>query len=240
MLAPQRFINWLKTYRRTDSLGFTYLYHPRSDAHSKRLAELIWKDLIVHCPKLKQDATTGRVTFRVNYKYDWPGSGKKKTIDLAVGPPGLKGLSKVLISCEIKAAMTEHKKAQPRIFDELQSSYRIVNQGNPRAIAAGITFVNIARTFVSPLRQRSGQVLGVTKHNQPAVAASMIAHLRGLPLRSSVRKTGFDAYCTFALDCDNQKTAILWTTTPAPQPGDPDHYETFLERICQEYTRRFS
>jgi hypothetical protein len=160
--------------------------------------------------------------------------------------------------------MTEHKKSQPRLFDELQSSYRIVNHGSPRAIAAGITFVNIAKTFVSPLRQRAGQILEITKHSQPGVTASMVAHLRGLPLRQqsylqgdrprrdvtaekwpaqvaeSAQESGFDAYCTFVVDCDNQGAATLWTASPAPQPGDPDHYETFLKRLCQEYTRRFS
>ncbi len=264
LLAPQRFVDWLKTYRNTDTLGLSYQYHPRSDAHSKRLAELIWEDLIAHCPKLSEDAEVDRITYRINFRYQWPGSGKTKTIDLAVGPPGTSGLSEVIISCEIKAAMTEHKKAQPRIFDELQSSYRIVNQGNPKAIAAGITVVNIAKTFVSPLRQRAGQIVEITKHNQPAVTASMVAHLRGLPLREqfypqayrprrdvlaaewtervaeSIQESGFDAYCTFVVDCGNQGAATLWKTAPAPQPGDLDHYETFLQRICQEYTRRFS
>lgn len=240
LLAPERFVGWLRTYSRTDSLGYSYQYHPRSDAHSKKLAELVWEDL-QYCPKIKQDAASGRIKHEVNYKYQWPGSGKVKTIDLAIGPPGNPiGLREVWMSCEMKAAMTEHKKAQPRIFDELQSSYRIVNHGAPKAIAAGITFVNIAGTFVSPLRQRSGQPLEVTTHNQPVVTASMVAHLRGLPLRNSVRKTGFDAYCTFVVDCDNQGAAVLWATAPAPQPGDPDHYETFLKRICQKYTRRFS
>lgn len=240
MLAPERFVDWLKTYRSRDTLGFIYQYHPRSDAHSKKLAELIWEDLIASCPKIREDARVGRLTYRINFKYQWPRSGKTKTIDCAVGPPSPTGLSEVLISCEVKAAMTEHKKAQPRIFDELQSSYRIVNYGNPKAVAAGITFVNIAKAFVSPLRQIFGQAVEITKHNQPAVTASMVAHLRGLPLRNSTEETGFDAYCTFVVDCDNQGAATLWTAVPAPQTGDLDHYETFLQRICQEYMRRFS
>jgi hypothetical protein len=264
LLAPERFVGWLKTYRKKDTQGFIYQYHSRSDAHSKKLAELIWEDIIASCPKVSEDTTRGRLTHRINFKYQWPGSGKTKAIDLAVGPPGHAGLGEVQISCEIKAVMTEHKKSQPRLFDELQSSYRIVNNGSPRAIAAGITFVNIAKTFVSPLRQTAGQAVEITEHNQPAVTASMVAHLRGLPLREkfypevdrtvrdapttewparvaeSPQESGFDAYCTFVVDCDNQGAAALWTTAPAPQPGDLDHYETFLRRICQEYTRRFS
>jgi hypothetical protein len=61
LLAPQRFVDWLKTYRNTDTLGLTYQYHPRSDAHSKKLAELIWEDLIAHCPTLSENARAGRI-----------------------------------------------------------------------------------------------------------------------------------------------------------------------------------
>ena len=63
-------------------------------------------------------------------------------------------LSRLLIACEAKAVMTEHSKSQPRLFDELSSSHEIVHQGDQDTIATGIVMVNIAPTFVSPLRQR--------------------------------------------------------------------------------------
>jgi hypothetical protein len=75
----------------------------------------------------------------------------------------------VLLSCESKAVMTEHGKTKPRIYDELDSSHEIVHQGDPDAIAAGITVVNIARTYVSPTRQKGGDPI-ITKHRQPDVA----------------------------------------------------------------------
>lgn len=132
--------------------------------------------------------------------------------------------------------MTEHGKSQPRIFDELGSSHEIVHQGDREAIAAGITVVNIASTFVSPLRQRS-KVLYVSKHKQPHAAQRMVDHLRGLPIRETVEGTGFDAYATVVVDCDNQGPARLWIEPPAPQPGDRDHYETFILRIANAYVR---
>lgn len=33
--------------------------------------------------------------------------------------------------------------------------------------------------------------------------------------------------------------ARYWTTPPAPQLGDPLHYDSFIQRLCQEYTARF-
>ena len=65
-------------------------------------------------------------------------------------------------------------------------------------------------------------------------------HLRGLVIREAVGRVGFDAYCTIVVDCDNQQRSALWTKAPAPQPGDPDHYETFIERIASFYGERFS
>jgi hypothetical protein len=147
-------------------------------------------------------------------------------------------MDRVLISCEAKTVMTEHSKSQPRIFDELGSSHEIVHQGDREAIAAGVTVVNIASTFVSPLRQKSRK-LHVSQHKQPRAAERMIAHLRGLPIRDDIDGIGFDAYTTIVVDCDNQGPASLWTDPPAPQPCDRDHYETFMARLSAAYSSRF-
>ncbi len=119
------------------------------------------------------------------------------------------------------------------------SSHEIVHQGDPEAIAAGITVVNIAKTFVSPLRQKGGDLI-VTNHRQPDVARQMVEHLRRLPIRSGGTGVGFDAYATIVIDCDNHKMAALWTDPPAPRPGDPDHYDTFLSLLSRACEARLS
>ncbi len=68
----------------------------------------------------------------------------------------------------------------------------------------------------------------------------MIDHLRGLPIRDSVDATGFDAYATIVVDCDNRGPTGLWNAPPAPQAGERDHYDTFIERIADCYVRRFA
>lgn len=240
MLAPERFALWLSNNKHEDGLGYTYNYHPRSDAHSKALAEFIWADLIAASSEMNDDYLSDRITYEVNYKYTWPESKKGKTIDLAILRQNLSSNGLVLISCELKAVMTEHRKSEPRVFDELSSSHEIVHAGDPEALALGVTTVNIASTFVSPLRQRqkSPEPLIVTTHRQPDAAASMVSHLRGLPQRAGTSGVGFDAYCTFVVDCDNQGEARLWTQPPAPQTGDRDHYSTFLKRVTETYAKR--
>jgi hypothetical protein len=68
----------------------------------------------------------------------------------------------------------------------------------------------------------------------------MVTHLRGLPIRERVGQIGFDAYCTFIVACDNQTSVMLWEAAPAPQTGDRDHYETFINRIARIYAERFA
>jgi hypothetical protein len=67
----------------------------------------------------------------------------------------------------------------------------------------------------------------------------MINHLRGLPIRDTVDGFGFDAYATIVVDCDNRGLATLWIEPPAPQPGDRDHYDTFIARLSAAYASRF-
>ena len=256
MKAPQSFADWLNgNVQVGKKFGRSYHYHSRSDSHSVALCEVIMEDLLLHCAKMREQAELGVVAYGVNVKHMWESSGKVKTLDLVVGIPasgtaellGLaipktKKMARVLLCCEAKSVMTEHGKSQPRVFDELSSSHQMAHRGDDQVIAAGVTVVNIASSFVSPLRQTESGDTVVTPHNQPHVAARMVKHLRGLRIREGVGEEGFDAYCTIVVDCDNQveHPVSLWTDSPAPQPGDADHYDTFLERLARSYTKRFS
>jgi hypothetical protein len=233
--------------------GRVYRYHPRSDAHSVQLCNCVMEDLLSACAMLRSHLEMGRAVYGINVPYEAASTRKRKTLDLAIGAareslPTVLALDsratsaswgRLLFSCEAKSVMTEHSKSQPRVYDELSSSHEIVHQGDPQAIAAGLTVVNIADTFVSPLRQTVASELYVTRHKQPHATARMIQHLRGLPIRNRVGEVGFDAYCTMVIDCDNQGEAHIWDSPPAPQPGDPDHYLSFMERIVRFYEERF-
>jgi len=256
MRAPQRFADWLNGHCQVGKkFGRQYHYHSRSDAHSVALCEFIIQDILASSPVLGAQAKGGDVAFGVNVRHKWESSGKVKTLDLVVGIPsggtiGIPGLAiaraksmeRVLVCCEAKSVMTEHGKSQPRVFDELNSSHQMAHRGDDAVIATGVTVVNIASSFVSPLRQTATGELVVTPHKQPHVTERMVEHLRGLGIRDGLRSEGFDAYCTIVVDCDNQvdHPVQLWTDLPAPQCGDADHYDTFLERITQSYEERFS
>jgi hypothetical protein len=250
MNAPERFAEWLSTAKHRDRrFGHLYRYHPRSNAHSIALCTFILDDLLNHCPTLQTQAARGDIAYGINLSYIWPTTQKAKNLDLAIGRPAtrvllgkiveVKALTEVFFACEAKSVMTEHVKSQPRVYDELSSSHEIVHQGCPDAIAAGVTVVNIATTFVLPTRQTSAARLHISAHAQPEVTGKMVRHLRGLPIREQVGHVGFDAYCTIVVECDNQAAATLWEGPPAPQPGDRDHYDTFIDRLGRFYAERF-
>jgi hypothetical protein len=214
------------------------------------------RDLLKRSRVLRKQAARGDVAYGINVRHIWQATGKSKALDLAIGVPAdnqaisptgqisrvrrsTNAFAKLFIACEAKAVMTEHGKSQPRLFDELSSSHEIVHHGDQEAIAAGIVMVNIAPKFVSPLRQKDANQLHWSTHDQPTVAARMIQHLRGLRVRDEVGQVGFDAFCTFVVNCDNQTDCKLYKSIPAPQRGDADHYDTFIQRITQFYSERF-
>lgn len=259
-VALTAFVDWMRAYVFRDRNkrlppGTSIQYHPRSDEHSKKLGELIIQDLVAECSALSEHASHAQVAFAINHKFLWP-NGKGKTLDLAVGIPdhplpvltegkihrlpAKTQFARLLIACEEKAVMTEHGKSQPRVYSELNDSHTIVHSGDRATIAAGITMVNIAANFIAPLRQAPNLPLTASIHNQPHIAGRMVEHLRKLPLRYSEDDVGFDAYCTFIVDVTNQGRVELWTNAPSPQPGDIDHYDSFLKCISEIYTVRFS
>lgn len=255
--APERFVDWTRGYIYLDRnkrlpAALQLQYHSRSDAHSKQLCEFVVDDLLETCELIREHAAKGRLVYGINYPHAWP-NGKRKTLDLAiglttadVGPPSGRihkvrrsGIRRVLISLEAKTTATEHHKSEPRAYSELNDAHTIVHQGSRDTIATGINVINIATTFVSPLRQRPDQPIKITHHNQPAAAASMVEHLRKLPRRRGIDDVGLDAYTSVVIDMNNQGHVELWTAEPAPQPGGPDHYDTFLADICRAYAERY-
>lgn len=100
--------------------------------------------------------------------------------------------------------------------------------------------VNSAAEFQSTL------LTGVTKHaTSKQLLISTVTHciseLRNVGERGTVAEQGMDAKCALVLDMDNINVAgtRYETHPPSPQVGDPLHYDSFLQRICDQYQARF-
>lgn len=237
MTAPERFVQHLAKEG----------YHPRSNKHSNALCLAILEDLLERCERLGEHAAAGRLVYTLNHTVkvghaDW-------NIDLLLGEPATPQLIKegsinieqgipstIRIALEAKAIMTEHQKAQRNRIRDLGSFHHYAHTHDPFIVSAAVTVINISRTFKSPLRT------DVTEHRDPErLVGDAVGLLRTLPLRAQTNEaSGLEANTVIVVEHDNTGgVSRLWTRNPASQPGDPLHYDTFVQRICQRYEQRW-
>lgn len=148
--------------------------------------------------------------------------------DLETAPVGA-----VHVALEAKACMTEHIKARPRLYDELNSSHATVHGNTDKAIAVGFVMVNMAEEFRSPTAR------SIARHRQPDVTVKVIEKVKELPRRSSPKEDGFDAMAIVVVRCRNDASPVeLVTSAPAPPSGDILHYDAMVQRLADLYAWR--
>jgi hypothetical protein len=222
-------------------------YHPRSDKHSNALAQAIVRDLVAHCPAIATKAANGALVYQLNVTL--MAGTSEWNVDLALGPPELEAAvppgdgsiiraspSIVEIGIELKAVMTEHRKAVKNRKRDLEAHHEHVHNYKQNAVAGGVLILNAASQFKSPLR------LAPTLHRNPdALVEHCLNELRAVAGRGGSRGYGLDGKCGIVLRMDNidlQSTEYV-VTAPAPVVGDPLHYDSFIRTICDNYSQRF-
>jgi len=148
----------------------------------------------------------------------------------------------VLMALEAKAAMTEHVKALPRLYDELNSSHQTVHGASRQALAVGLVMVNAASTFVSPdLNKTTGAAVVLSKHSQPAASAAVVAKVKEIPRRTASTTEGYDGLGIIVISAINDGTTpvSLVTAPPAPPRGDIFYYDNMITRVANEYDTTF-
>jgi len=220
-------------------------YHPRSNKHSNALAHAIVADLIESSEPMRARAGAGRLVYSINVKLHF--GTAVWNIDLAMGPPAgtvtvpTTGIadappSTIQIAIEIKGVMTEHHKAVKNRKRDFEAHHQHVHNYSSAAIAGVVMVINAAPRFQSPL------VSHVTIHRDPnALVAHCMNEMRAVTSRGGVEGRGIDAGCAVVVSHDNIDNASTHyvTTPPAPQIGDPLHYDAFIQKVCAEYARRF-
>lgn len=65
--------------------------------------------------------------------------------------------------------------------------------------------------------------------------------MRAVTVRGGSEGKGIDAGCALVVVHDNIDLARTqyFTQAPAPQIGDPLHYDAFVQKLCSEYGDRF-
>lgn len=149
----------------------------------------------------------------------------------------------VLVALEAKAAMTEHVKALPRLYDELNSSHLTVHGASSQALAVGLVMVNFASTFVSPdLNKVPGAPVVVSRLQQPAAATAVIDKVKEIPRRAGAGTQGYDGLGIVGISARNDGVSpvLLETAPPAPQRGDIFFYDNMITRVAHQYDATFS
>lgn len=168
---------------------------------------------------------------------------KSEAAELSGLPPLKEGLvGNVLVALEAKACMTEHQKAQPRLYDELNSSHRIVHGENDQAIAAGFVMVNIAKRFISSDRNSGRRPSDFVWNDQPQPRFVEITMetIDQLPRRMRPGEDGYDALGVVVVHCLNDGSRVtIHKSAPAPQAGQVYHYAAFIARLRGFYESRF-
>lgn len=194
---PQGFVDHLRTAG----------YHPRSDKHSNCLAESIASDLFERCECIQRHARDGKIVYSLNFVLragtaEW-------NVDLVVGPPAVPAEfvgphippgtpSRAWIAVELKAVMTEHRKAVKNRKRDLEAHHEHVHNVNKEAIAGGVVIINASESFRSPLRSDS------TAHRNPAsLVEHCIDELRSVSARGGSTGYGLEAKCALIVSVDN-------------------------------------
>ncbi len=222
-------------------------YHPRSDKHSNALALAIVADLLRTCEPMRAKAEAGRLVYAINVKLQ-VGTVTWNT-DLAMGPPAetvadvpQAGIacappSTIQIAIEIKGVMTEHHKAVKNRKRDFEAHHQHVHNYSNAAIAGVVMVINAAPRFQSPL------VSHMTIHKNPTdLVAHCMSEMRAVTSRGGTEGRGIDAGCAVVVSHDNiaNPSTKYVTSAPAPQIGDPLHYDAFIQKLCSEYGRRFT
>lgn len=177
--------------------------------------------------------------------------------DIEIGPPAI-----IQIAIELKSIWTEHGKAQKNRFRDFSAFHGHAHRYDAKTVAAAFLAVNSSNKFYSPLNRKRDQADGgpVTRHggvrgNGKEAARKSVELFRSIHLRNGEHDVpGLEALAVAVIEHDNfqmmppellAKVGPAQTSRPvygppAPQPGDPLHYETFLQRICAQYRSRFS
>jgi len=238
MPQPESFI------RHLSELG----YHPRSDKHSNVLATAIVHDLLARCPLIAEEARLGQLVYDLNM--DLRFGTATWNVDLVLGTPAVtldtsgasilrQTPSTVRLAIEIKGVMTEHRKAVKNRKRDFEAHHEHVHNYNRRAIAAGVMVINAAARFASPLRT------AVTLHGDPGAISRVVEHcvteMRNVTESGGGSAYGIDAKSVLVVDFENVNLAAARYvhSPPAPQAGDPLHYDSFMQKLCDEYTSRF-
>ena len=171
----------------------------------------------------------------------------------------------IQIAIELKSIWTEHGKARKNRLRDFEAFHNYAHDYSQKTVAAAFLVVNAAEYFLSPLNLDARNREPITRHWQKAKSASQVVKgaidiFRSIHLRNYESDApGLEALGVVVVQHDNlnyldgrpqydaiankyrhlRKPSMSALAPPALKVGDPLHYQTMIQRICNAYRDRF-
>jgi len=223
--------------RRCHDRTLKWAYHPQSNSVGRVVAEHVLASLLSFPGAIERALKQGRLA--ATFGSSVHSGRRKKTFDLVVGEPEaivqwtapapgelLSGvISKPLLLVEVKACMTAHGKAWPRLTSELLSSLEIADGLRPRPALLGVLVVNFASRFTSPKN-----LPGPNLH-APGDAKRVLDHVfEAVPVGG---RLGYDALIVVPIDFDNERISRVHELAKHRGSSESDAYQ-IVDRLVSD------
>ena len=222
-------------------------YNSRSDKHSNALALAVLGQLVEACPALRRHAQSGELVYQLNMPLKFGSS--EWNVDFVLGEPERavpveaavrrETPSFVRVALEIKSVMGSHRNAIQNRKRDFEAHHEHVHNYNRRSVAAGLLVLNANESFSSTVRTTPVRLA------RPGVFARTlefcVQQMRSVTSSGGPTAYGMDAKGLLVLDLPRPDgtTARFVEAPPAPRVGDPLHFDSFIRKLCEEYTARF-
>ena len=229
MTAVERYTAWIN-----ENIGF----NPRAQQNSNALSQFVIEDLCRVCPALDRDLDEEQVVVRLNAPVATRVA--RRNVDLVFREVVAEGpLRQVRLAIEHKTIMTAHGKARWNRYGDIIAYANHLHNHWTKAIAASIVAINMNPNYLNP--DPFARTIERSYTNMMKVVTDTINIFTNVPLRDLEDEPNDqpEAVGIVVLDYDGANPARLVTGPPAPQAGEPGHYETFLRRLCELYCRRY-
>ncbi|HEY2804407.1 MAG TPA: hypothetical protein VGI92_00965 [Gemmatimonadales bacterium] len=176
-------------------------------------------------------------TLRHEINADVSTSSITSNIDMVVWSRG-RGENIPLFGFEFKLILAAHGKARKNRLRDLVAFSNHMHNANRLAVAGGILGINLSAEYANPDPFASG--MERHRFNMQKVVADSVGIYGKLPQRNSPEEP-FDrpeALGIVLFSYNGKGKAVLVTESPAPQPGEPLHYATFVRRMSEQYAVR--
>jgi hypothetical protein len=228
MTAPAQLIQWIN-----DNLGF----NPRAGKYSDALGEFVIIDLLRRSRFIAQRTTMGTLEAELNA--DVATKSATRNVDLVIwGRTPQGGDRTPHLALENKLILAAHGKARKNRLGDIVAFSNHIHNADRLAVAGGLIGVNLSEAYANPDPFAAG--MERQRFNMHKVVEDTLEIYARIPQRDSPDEP-FDrpeAFGVVVFLYDGKTPARLVADPPAPQPGEPLHYETFITRLVGLYERR--